>query len=259
MKKRISFLFIVLPVVVISFISCQKEFEEPDSPFVPHEVAGTPLPGQSPYCRIESVWEQPLGFDQRFRLVQYDEYENPIFITTPFVGTGMPFRTFRYDHWHRLREFRGEYSNGGFEYWHFYGYDLNGRIGVDTFYLFAGLAPDGTIAYVERYISKFTYDAQGRIISEVIDGEKFPSHNEYAFNYDAAGNLIREPGIVYDNKINPNRTNDIWQFLSRDYSMNNPFTADSYNAAGYPTTINAFVNWSRVFQTIPVQIGYGCR
>ena len=264
MKKRISFLFIVLPIVVISFISCQKEFEEPDSPFVPHEVAGTPLPGQSTYCRIESIWEHPFASDERFRLVQYDEYENPIFITTPSTGTSTPFRTFKYDNCHRLREYRGEYANGDFEFWHFYGYDLNGRIGVDTFYIFAILLPDGSMRYFERYISKIDYDGQGRISNVVTDGEFRPFHTEIAYNYDAAGNLIRpaSDGVVYDNKMNINRTNDIWQFLSRDYSVNNPFTAAAYNTAGFPTTISSLlpILWSSEFQFgAPMQIGYGCR
>ena len=69
-------------------------------------------------------------------------------------------------------------------------------------------------------------------------------------------------GVVYDNKMNINRTNDIWQFLSRDYSVNNPFTAAAYNTARFPTTISSLlpILWSSEFQFgAPMQIGYGCR
>ena len=103
------------------FASCQKQVDKPDSSFKPEEVAGTPLPGQATYCRIESVWERPFSDAERFILVLYDEYENPVAITTPHAGTGSPYRVFKYDNWHRLREFQGQYSNGLLEFWHFYG------------------------------------------------------------------------------------------------------------------------------------------
>jgi hypothetical protein len=41
----------------------------------------------------------------------------------------------------------------------------------------------------------------------------------------------------YDDKVNLDRTNPIWQFLDRDYSMNNRFIAEKYNAAGLPAII----------------------
>jgi len=262
MQKRILFPLVSLSIVLLSFAGCQKRVDTPDVPFKPEEVAGTPLPGQSTYCRIESVWEHPFDDGERFILVLYDEFENPVAITTPLVTTGSPFRTFKYDNWHRLREFRGEYANGGFEFWHFYGYDLNGRIGVDTNYQFSSIGPNGTINYAERYISKIDYDAQGRISRVVTNGQKTSFHTDLVYNYDASGNLIRSPGVVYDNKININRTNDIWQFLTRDYSMNNPLIADAYNAAGFPTEVNTNpgILWSSEFQRgVPMRISYSCR
>ena len=69
---------------------------------------------------------------------------------------------------------------------------------------------------------------------------------------------------VVFNKIikNLNRTNDIWQFLNRDYSMNNPFMAGAYNGTNYPTVINdahpsqSFLNEWKLANS---QIGYSCR
>ena len=95
-------------------------------------------------------------------------------------------------------------------------------------------------------------------------GKIFPFMLKSTYNYDGAGNLIHpaSAGVVYDNKMNINRTNDIWQFLSRDYSMNNPFTADAYNAAGFPTVVNTLpsVLWSSEFKRgVPMQINYRCR
>jgi hypothetical protein len=227
-------------------------------------IRSTPLPGQSTYCRIESIWENAGAYNQRFLLVLYDEYENPIAITTPEVGTGHPYITFKYDSWHRLREYRGEYSNGYFEFWHFYGFDLSGRIGVDTAYWFAPLSID-IYNYSDRIISKIEYDNQDRISKVIADYQLTNLHFETTYAYDAAGNLIY-PGtpVGYDNKLNLHRANDIWMFLARDYSMNNPYVADVYSSTGLPTVINT--DNSRYFTftnlNIPLnhsQISYGCK
>ena len=259
MKKRISLLFICVPVLLMFLAGCRKQV---DQPFKPEEIGGTPLPGQPIYCRIQSIWENPGASNQRFIMVLYDQYENPVAITTPLPNTGHPYRTFKYDTWHRLREYRGEYSNGNYEFWHFYGFDLNGRIGVDTLYTLGAMGPTGPATYFERSISKITYDAQGRIIKVVTDTQISPSHTETNYSYDAAGNLIYPPGsgVVYDNKMNLNRTNDIWQFLNRDYSMNNPFIADAYSN-NFPTVINATrpILWLNEYQLTHSQIGYNCR
>lgn len=260
MKKRISFLFVCLPIVLMFLGGCRKQVE---TPFQPIEVGGTPPPVQPTYCRIESLWENPGASNQRFILVLYNQFENPVAITTPLPTTGHPYRTFKYDSWNRMREYRGEYSNGNYEFWHFYGFDLNGRIGVDTMYTLGAMGPTGPATYFERAISKITYDGQGRIIKVVTDTQISPSHTETTYSYNGAGNLIHPPaaGIIYDNKMNMNRTNDIWQFLNRDYSMNNPFTATAYNSTGFPTVINYSQNilWLGEYQLRHSQISYGCR
>ena len=257
-----QFLLAVFIISAATFLSsCQKTLQYKNNE---DEVRGTPLPGQENYCRIESIWENPGAYNQRFLLVLYDEYENPIAITTPEVNTGHPYITFKYDSWHRLREYRGEYSNGYFEFWHFYGYDLSGRIDVDTAYWFAHLSIDPR-NYLDRIISKIEYDNQNRIIRVITDYILSNLHFESTYTYDAAGNLIY-PGseVTYDSKVNLHRTNDIWMFLARDYSVNNPYAADAYNSTGFPTIINT--SYSRYFTfanlNIPLnhsQISYGCR
>ncbi len=260
MKRSSSFLLISLGVLLAIISGCQKHLELSKN----KELSSTPLPGQTINCRIESIWENPGAYNQRFLLMLYDEYENPIAITTPEVSTGHPYITFKYDAWHRLREYRGEYSNGYFEFWHFYGYDLSGRIGVDTAYWFAQLSIDFH-NYSDRIISKIEYDNQNRIIRVVTDYQLTNLHFESTYEYDAEGNLIY-PGsaVTYDNKLNLHRTNDIWMFLARDYSVNNPYVADEYNSAGFPTVIKT--NNSRYFTfmnlNIPLnhsQLSYNCR
>ncbi len=254
MKKNTYYLFILLSFTLTIFSACRKEVD-----FAKDEVAAnTALAGQPTYCRIESIWQNPFASDQRFILILYDEFENPTAITTPLVTTGSPYRTFKYDQWHRLREYIGSYAGGNYQFWHFYGYDQNGRISVDTM-LNLGISLDN---YSFRVISHIEYDNQNRIIREHGSGPQGFSFDEH-YAYDAAGNMVRE-GITYDNKLNVNRTNNIWMFLARDYSMNNPFVAEEYNSSGYPTRINRPTTTSLNFIRSEIflnhsQIGYGCR
>ena len=257
MKRHFLLMLASLSGMLAIFSSCQKEMDVARSG---DDILGTPLPTTGLYCRIESIWENPGESDQKFWLIGYDEFENPTFITTPVPATGQPFRTFKYDTWHRLREYRGEYSNGNYEFWHFYGFDLNGRIGVDTSYSLGAMGPDGPLTYFERSISQIEYDAQGRIIKVVTDTQINPSHTEINYSYDGTGNLV-QAGVTYDNKTHMNRTNDIWMFLRRDYSMNNPFSASDYNATGFPTAINQPMGTAPWLMSdlSNCQIGYSCR
>jgi hypothetical protein len=66
-------------------------------------------------------------------------------------------------------------------------------------------------------------------------GSTYPTQI-YQFEYDGNGNLVT-PGVVYDNKINFHRTNKIWMFLDRDYSINNPFAAETYNSNHLPVKL----------------------
>src|SRR5688572_22253375 len=183
MKKRNSALLLGLLVSITLFFGCQKQVDTPDASSAPgEEVIGTPLPISPTYCRIESFWERAGQPGQKFILVLYDEFENPIAVTQPNVGTGHPYRTFKYDQWHRLREYRGEYSNGHYEFWHFYGFDNNGRIGVDTTYIFGQMGPTGPLNYFERRISQITYDPQGRII-KVVTVSTLSPNSEQNYSY----------------------------------------------------------------------------
>jgi hypothetical protein len=252
MKKRSTLVLLVIATCTLLFVACRKEITPKDN-----EIGNTPLPTTGTYCRIESIWLNPNGANQSYWIIAYDDYENPRYITTPLPATGQPFREFKYDGWHRLKQFVGDYGNGLFEEWHFYGFDNNGRIGVDTNYVFGTLGEKPT-NYFNRTISMLEYDSQGRIVRET-------SHDDHGTNtvktytYDSNGNLVR-PGATYDNKVHLNRTNDIWMFLTRDYSMNNPVIADAYNAAGYPTVINSPNPFPWIVGDLShSQIGYGCR
>src|SRR6476659_3191414 len=146
MKKGFLLALASLAGVLFIFSSCQKDLKSTKS----DELMGTPLPTTGMYCRIESIWLNPGTPDQQFRLIVYDGFENPTFITNPMVQTGSPFRSFKYDSWHRLKEYLESYSNNTFETWHFYGYDAAGRIGVDTSYTFGSSATGKPTNYFYR-------------------------------------------------------------------------------------------------------------
>jgi len=257
MKKQSLLALSYITSAAILLSSCQKDLQTNAA----DEVLGAPLPGQQTYCRIESVWEKLVTGEQLFRLVLYNEFENPIAITSPVLGTGNTYHEFKYDKWHRLKEHIGHMDHGQFQNWHFYGYDNSGRIGYDTTYWFGTLGEKPTNYWFREYAT-YEYDNQNRIV-------KVTGHNDQVslgsitYAYDAAGNLIHPPsdGIEYDNKININRTNDIWMFLSRDYSVNNPFIANAYNSAGYPTIIgSARYNWAGTEISLSQsQFSYSCR
>ena len=254
MKKQF---FVIMSCAITTALlsSCQKDINAKKDPA---DIVSTPLPGQSTYCRIESIWAKDYFGEDQFHLVLYDEFENPVAITTPAVGSGSPYRIFKYDQWHRLREYLGIYAYNNYQFWHLYGYDLNGRIGVDTMYVLGNFAT----GYNDHFqISQIEYDSQNRI-SKIHSVFSNPNINiEESFEYDAAGNLLR-PGVTYDSKANVYRTNDIWMFISKDFSVNNPFIADEYNSSGYPTKINQSLSFSFLQTEISfknLQVSYGCR
>ncbi len=267
MKKHSLILLAGIAGMLMIFSSCKKQLDAPNQS---DELMGTPLPSPTTYCRIESIWENPGTTEQQFFLISYDEFENPKFMSAPRPGVfTLPtsvYRTFKYDQWHRLKEYILDYGNGGAEEWHNYTYDQNGRIGIDENYIWAS-SRDNPADYFDLYVLFYRYDTQGRISRveshRVTHGGGSDTTN---YIYNAAGNLIRA-GVTYDNKVSMLRTNDIWMFLERDYSLNNPFTADTYNSSGYPVGINAptsilflpnypFLHSPDLAHS---QIGYGCR
>jgi hypothetical protein len=98
----------------------------------------------------------------------------------------------------------------------------------------------------ERH-NKYHYDGFHRVAgvtSDLYFLEYFQSRREFHYAYDVYGNLT---GMgTFDEQTNLLRTKKIWMFLSRNYSINNPVGATSYNSAGLPehfgTTTAKFIN-----------------
>lgn len=229
MKKLKPFLaVIVIACLLFPLAACEKVMEyleeNPDSDIK--------------YCNIKKFTENSgPAAGPRVADFTYNAFGNPVKVIVNNVGTGNPNRFFKYDSHQRLKEYRGEYTNGNYEFWYRYAYaPASNRIITDTVYIFGPIAPEPT-TFFDRRVTHYTYDAGGRIIQTSTVSTVFPGPPVVStYTYDAMGNLVR-PGITYDTKINLHRTNRVWMFLDRDYSVNNPLTADTYNSNGLPTSI----------------------
>src|SRR5687768_8491964 len=146
-----------------------------------------------------------------------------------FTGGGSFNWIFKYDKHKRLSETymyeRDPYFEKEYREYRKYKYNNKGQIVSDTTYEFGfwDSIPTPQNTYYRQTF--YTYDEKGRMIKSVIqfqDSTDLPIIAEYS--YDEDGNLVI-PGFVYDKKMSFLRTNKVWMFLSRDYSVNNPFPA----------------------------------
>lgn len=170
----------------------------------------------------------------------YNSWGDPVSaIRQKNIGT--PDAMFRYDARHRLTDYIEAYRNGFFETWHRYVYNNNNRIIRDTTYIFGYITDEPPLPdeVYDIAIVNYEYDNKDRIIHTTQQWYSFPDPADALhlyYQYDANGNLVL-PGAVYDDKINVHRTNRIWMFIDRDYSVNNTFAAE-YNEHGLPTKVS---------------------
>jgi hypothetical protein len=185
---------------------------------------------------VQIVYEAFPGTNDVLQFT-YNAAGDPLSITRQLgAHTGYPNYIFKYDEKNRLTELIGPYNgNTTAEFWHKYFYDNKGNIILDSTYVFPQMQNGFPENYHSRRLTFYTYDNKRRIVGDsTVFSNPVPSV-VHTYGYDANGNRT---GRQYDDKINVNRTNKIWMFLNRDYSVNNPFTATSYNATGLPSSFN---------------------
>jgi hypothetical protein len=237
--KRISIPLLAVAIALLN--SCQKsdEYLSAESAKAKYFKGGylqNKPNAEVKGCQIVQI-NYSLGSSNDVLQFTYNSLGDPVSITRVAGGhTGYPNYSFKYDEKNRLTDFIGPYSgNTTAEYWHKYFYDAPGNIILDSAYIFPKIAygfPEN--AYM-RQLTYYTYDSKGRIIKDSTVFSGISSATVHTYAYDANGN---KTGNMYDDKININRTNKIWMFLNKDYSVNNPFTADSYTSSGLPSSFN---------------------
>jgi hypothetical protein len=171
---------------------------------------------------------------------EYNKKGDPVAVKPSFISEGSTNWLFRYDSKHRLTDFIGAPRENAFEFWQKYVYDDHSRAIKDTIYVWGSFAPEsGPLNWYSQWYSDYEYDQQGRISLYTMHSANYPgSFIETRYLYDANGNLVM-PGFTYDNKISLFRTNEIWMFITRNYSRNNAIVATSYNSSGLPLGFNA--------------------
>jgi hypothetical protein len=186
-------------------------------------------------CRVKKI-----SNSYQTRVFTYNSNNDPVSVINSRVGTGNPNFSFKYDNKNRLVQYGADYTSG-FEILHRYGYSQH-RITTDTIYALGNYNEAGEpVGYVAKRIAYLQYDKLNRVVTDSMAPTPYP--NIIRYSYDQAGNfLIRMPDgvnfVQYDNKLNPHRTNKVWMFVARDYSVNNSLQATAYNAVGLPLNYN---------------------
>jgi hypothetical protein len=198
--------------------------------------------GAAKKCDITQITTY-ANSDTLLYLFSYNQKGKPVSILSNKTQQGIYNVQFKYDAQHRLAYYFAEPLAGqpiDFNFLHRFTYNNQHQIIIDSNYMggtFAGVI-NGTQAPIQ--IIHFEYDVHGRI--KKTTETSYPGTGAEVtyvtvYTYDGNGNLVKD-GVNYDNKINWAQTNDVWMFLRRDYSVNNPFTATQYNSKKLPTRLN---------------------
>ena len=232
MKKTSGLLLgLVIGCLAVSVTGCNKVFDYLNDGHGGHDQHNIKY-------RVKKITGRGTG-DSAMATFTYNKWGDPVSILMANPTTGRWNSHFKYDKQHRLTDYYTAYGDNIFDQWHKYYYDNKGSIVRDTTYFFGYIGEDGpATADKTRMVTHFEYDAYNRIsknIREILNNSHYVDTTTYT--YDSQGNLIR-PGITYDNKLNVYRTHNVWMFIARDYSINNPFIADAYNNGHLPVKLS---------------------
>lgn len=202
-------------------------------------------------CRKEKIFLNPDGTPYKIQQITvvssfadvppdtyyftYNSFGEPLTVKHAEPGTGHPNAAFLYDQYHRFIGFVRPYDNGFYETYSKFFYNDCNQIAGDSNYVF-GPYIDSIPGIMPQYggsVTLYKYDDLGRIIQTSFAFFGQPPTIE-TYTYDQFGDQVLG-GMVYDNRVSYLRTNAIWMFLDNNYSVHNPFKADSYNAYGLPT------------------------
>ncbi len=188
-------------------------------------------------CKIRRIYQFDFN-GLATALFSYNKAGNPYSVLYSDGGTGVHDHYFFYDSKNRLTEYRLEWTGYPHEL-HYYSHNDKNQIVKDS-----AIYRDCCGPIVSINVSTIEYDTQGRVVKETIvnkfsidappGGTRRPT-----YTYDSRGNLAVAgwKSSSYDNKINPLRQNPVFQFIFRNYSMNNAAVQPKYNSIGLPLSI----------------------
>jgi YD repeat-containing protein len=242
-------------LVALLFVGCSKYPDTLDPVACKCKLLSISSNTEGDY-KVEYRYDEKNRFSQR--IVTYNSSDHP------------DLRVY-YDKLGRVSEYLGngnrDILDAMFDQWHFLYYDNKNRVVTDTVYYGGVTGPDGpaNVPDIFEYtirVFTFEYDSQNRIIK--ISGSPYGTVQTFA--YDTAGNLILNTWwgapVVYDDKVNWNRTDPFLQFVHRDYSKNNRVGAGSYNKYGLPlayTYIDGTINYIEPYGIYPAIFTYKCK
>lgn len=241
MKKKWFFPIVYL-LLFVQLFGCRKTFQEDRQLQNTESLQSAKLvKAPIPTCLIEKITSWSGVDSPQIAKFAYDYSGNPVRVEFNHTGTGRPNLSFTYDKEGRLTDYYAPYRlepNTAYEFWYHYTYDQTGeRVLIDTQYLFGSIVdgvPQPNPAY--KSAGNYEYDYKGRVrkVTRTVmlqSGPPFPTYVD-TYQYDTTGNLL---GFgPYDSRTNMHRANKVWQFIDRNYSVNNPTKAGKYNKLGYP-------------------------
>jgi len=254
--KKSKLIVFGLQLVLAVFLSgCQKVFDYINQPGNGDATSNI--------CPVNTI-----NSDQASYVFNYNSRGDLESIITDKLNTGNPNVFFIYDNHHRtsqvLFSFTATPSTPGLIWaWEKFGYNAANQIVKDTTYGFGEIRNDGTISPSFSFVSNavLQYDGNDRVIASkdsAWSNGSFINTDYYSYKYNGQGNLeytarqyrsMQSWGEAlyndtfrlgtYDSKIHIRRTNKMWMFLDRNYSVNNPFNAVSYNSYKLPTLFDS--------------------
>lgn len=253
MKRSICLSLLVLTGSIL-FSSCTKNDDSGGQESIEQVIAQNATTIDLSKCKIRRIYQDQL--DQRVSaLFSYNRAGNPYSLLYSNGGTGVRNHYFFYDASNRLVEYHQNWGGYVITY-HYYKHNAMGQIISDS-----AVFGDCCGRFDYETVSDIEYDALGRVVKETIRNVKnaegpLDRTRRPTYTYDNRGNLgvIGWKSSSYDNKINPLRQSPVFQFIMRNYSMNNAAPQPKYNSLGLPLSMypsnDAFFNSSATFKVV---------
>ncbi|RYG32344.1 MAG: hypothetical protein EOO01_34375 [Chitinophagaceae bacterium] len=225
MKKIIT-----AATLCILIAACTKT-DSTSTEFVSQTISDNAVLPSLSTCKVRRIYQYSSVIDGTVTAVfTYNSAGNPYSVKYNTGGTGTEDHYFFYDAQKRLTQWKRTWGDFAIRH-HFYQYNAQNQIVKDSL----RFSDPASGQLYDIKVSTIEYDSQGRVVKETVvntynqDGVYEPTRRP-TYTYDNRGNLAVAgwKSSSYDYKINPLRQNRIFQFIFRNYSMNNAAVQPNY-------------------------------